>query len=108
MADKTTIEAAQQAYLKIDNEEQRHIFIAWCREQNNRAFFQETVRATQEGIDAAKEAAGVAADTVINTGKQLHDGAASFGKDIFDGAKQISQSFDEKMSSRLSKKEREG
>lgn len=108
MADKTIIEAAQQAYLKIDNEEQRHIFIAWCREQNNRALFQETVRATQEGIDAAKEAAGVAVDTVINTGKQVHDGAASFGKDILDGAVKASQTFEEKMSSFLSKKEREG
>lgn len=97
MADQSIIEAAKQAYLKIDDENQRHLFIHWCREQNNRAFMREVVRATEAGLSDLKEAANIAGETAVETGAAALETGKDLGQKTADAAKRVAKTFDEKM-----------
>lgn len=83
MVDQTIIETAKDAFLKIDNEDQRRSFIDWCRRETDKMFFGDVRKATDVGMGELKDVLGKVGDTA----KKVGSVAANAGRNLIDSAK---------------------
>lgn len=103
MVDQTVIEAAKDAFLKIDNEDQRRSFIDWCRRETDKMFFSDVRKATDEGIGELKESLGKTSEVA----KKVGTAAVGAGRVAVEGIKTSGDKLGNAMKDFLGKKEEE-